>query len=91
MDQIIKEQDYLIKLIESGESPFYTSKEKILDGIREANADRAKMIKVKNEIAPEDTKVKPGDELLETADVIEFPKLDDTTDFAKGGIVEVLI
>tara|TARA_R100001224_G_scaffold79640_1_gene49729 strand:- start:259 stop:1572 length:1314 start_codon:yes stop_codon:yes gene_type:complete len=91
MDQIIKEQDDLIKLIESGESPFYTSKEKILDGIREANADRAKMIKVKNEIAPEDTKVKPGDELLETADVIEFPKIDDTTDFAKGGIVEVLI
>ena len=40
---------------------------------------------------PETTQELPGDELLESAEVIEFPKIDDTTDFARGGIVEVLI
>ena len=42
----------------------------MLNAIREQNKKRAQYVKIKNEIAPEDTKVLPGDELLETAEVV---------------------
>jgi len=41
----------------------------LLEAINEQNKKRAQYVKIRNEIAPEDTKVKPGDELLETAEV----------------------
>ena len=48
------------------------SKEELLEAIRTQNEKRANLVKIRNEIAPEDTKVKPGDELLETADTINL-------------------
>ena len=91
IDAEIELIDNLILDYQQGKSPFIRSKEELLEAIRTQNETRAKYVKIRNEIAPEDTKVLPGDELLESSEVIEFPKIDDTTDFAKGGIVEVLI
>ena len=50
------------------------TKEELLNAIREQNKKRAQYVKIKNEIAPEDTKVMPGDELLETAEVVPIKK-----------------
>ena len=44
------------------------------------------LVKIRNEIAPQDTQKLEGDELLESAEVIEFP---DDTNFAQGGIVSL--
>ena len=46
------------------------SKEELLEAIRTQNETRAKYVKIRNEIAPEDAKVLPGDEMLETAEVV---------------------
>ena len=40
--------------------------------IMEQNSRRAEYVKIRNEIAPEDTKELPGDETLETADVVHL-------------------
>ena len=87
IDQQIADIDNVIKSIEEGKNNFYKGPE----GIKDQNSKRASLVKIKNEIMPETTTELPGDELLESAEVIEFPKIDDTTDFARGGIVEVLI
>tara|TARA_A100001011_G_scaffold137251_2_gene144742 strand:- start:2425 stop:3906 length:1482 start_codon:yes stop_codon:yes gene_type:complete len=87
IDQQIADVDRVIKSIETGDNPFLKGPE----DIKNQNAKRANLVKIKNEIMPETTQELPGDELLESAEVIEFPKIDDTTDFARGGIVEVLI
>ena len=87
LDQEIADVDYVIKTIEEGKNNFYKTKE----DIKNFNIKRANLVKIKNDIMPETTTELPGDELLESAEVIEFPKIDDTTDFARGGIVEVLI
>ena len=74
-DEIDAEVELIDKLIEdlyAGKSPFTRTKEELLEAIRAQNETRAKYIKIRNEIAPEDTKVKPGDELLETADKIDL-------------------
>ena len=82
----IEEIDNLILDYQAGKSPFTRTKEELLDAIRTQNSKRAKLVKIKNEILPEDTKALPGDEVLESADVFEFP---DDTDFAKGGLVSL--
>ena len=46
------------------------SKEELLEAIITQNETRAKYVKIRNEIAPEDAKVLPGDEMLETAEVV---------------------
>ena len=46
------------------------NKTEMLEAIRTQNEKRAKYVKIRNEIAPEDTKVQPGDDLLETAEVV---------------------
>jgi len=66
IDQEIADIDKVIKSIEEGNNPFFKTKE----DIKNQNSKRANLIKIRNEIAPEDTKVQPGDELLETAEVV---------------------
>jgi hypothetical protein len=70
IDQEIKEIDDVIKNIEAGNSPFYKNRDEIVRGIMEQNSRRANLVKVRNEISPEDTKPLPGDETLESADVV---------------------
>ena len=86
IDQEIKEIDELISIIESGDSPFYRTKEAMVRGILDANSRRAQLVKVRNDLVPEDTKKLAGDDLLESAEIIKFP---DDTDFAEGGIVSL--
>ena len=72
-DEIDAEVELIDKLIEdlyAGKSPFTRTKEELLEAIRAQNETRAKYVKIRNEIAPEDTKVQPGDDLLETAEVV---------------------
>jgi hypothetical protein len=66
LDQEIADVDKVIKSIEEGNNPFFKTKE----DIKNQNSKRANLVKIKNEISPEDTKVLPGDELLETAEVV---------------------
>ena len=70
IDAEIELIDRLILDLQAGKSPFTRTKEELLEAIRAQNETRAKYVKIKNEIAPEDTKVKPGDDLLETAEVV---------------------
>tara|TARA_R100000700_G_scaffold37810_1_gene48359 strand:- start:391 stop:1818 length:1428 start_codon:yes stop_codon:yes gene_type:complete len=70
IDAEIEEIDNLISDYQQGKSPMIRSKEELLEAIRTQNEKRAKYVKIRNEIAPEDTKVKPGDDLLETAEVV---------------------
>ena len=70
IDQEIKEIDDVIKNIEAGNSPFYKNRDEIVRGIMEQNSRRAELVKVRNEISPEDTKPLPGDETFESADVV---------------------
>ena len=66
IDQEIADVDKVIKSIEEGKNPFFKTKE----DIKNQNSKRANLVKIKNEIAPEDTKVLPGDDLFETAEVV---------------------
>ncbi len=70
IDQQIADIDKVIKTIEEGNNPFFKTKE----DIKNQNSKRANLVKIKNEIAPEDTKVQPGDELLETAEVVPIKR-----------------
>jgi len=70
IDAEIQSIDNLISDYQQGKSPMIRSKQELLEGIREQNKRRAQFVKIRNEIAPEDTKVLPGDELLETAEVV---------------------
>ena len=72
IDAEIEEIDNLISDYEQGKSPMIRSKQEFLEAIRTQNEKRARYVKIRNEIAPEDAKVKPGDELLETADTIDL-------------------
>ena len=74
IDAEIESIDNLISDYEQGKSPMIRSKEELLDAIREQNRKRAQYVKIRNEIAPEDVKVKPGDELLETAEVVPIKR-----------------
>ena len=76
IDQEIKEIDELISTIEAGDSPFYTTKEAVVRGILDANSRRAELVKVRNDLVPEDTQKLAGDDLLESADIIKFPSHD---------------
>ena len=69
IDAEIELIDRLILDLQAGKSPFTRTKEELLEAIRAQNETRAKYVKIRNEIAPEDAKVKPGDEILETAEV----------------------
>jgi len=66
IDQEIADVDKVIKTIEEGNNPFFKTKE----DIKNQNSKRSGLVKIRNEIAPEDTKQLPGDELLETAEVV---------------------
>ena len=66
IDQQIADVDKVIKSIEEGNNPFFKTKEDIKD----QNSKRANLVKIRNEIAPEDAKQLPGDEVLETAEVV---------------------
>ena len=66
IDQEIADIDKVIKTIEEGNNPFFKTKE----DIKNQNSKRSSLVKIRNEIAPEDTKQLPGDELLETAEVV---------------------
>ena len=66
IDQEIADVDKVIKSIEEGNNPFFKTKE----DIKNQNSKRANLVKIRNEIAPEDAKQLPGDELLETAEVV---------------------
>ena len=66
IDQEIADVDKVIKSIEEGTNPFFKTKE----DIKNQNSKRANLVKIRNEIAPEDAKQLPGDELLETAEVV---------------------
>ena len=66
IDQQIADVDKVIKTIEEGKNPFFKTKE----DIKNQNSKRANLVKIRNEIAPEDTKQLPGDDLLETAEVV---------------------
>jgi hypothetical protein len=70
IDAEIQEIDNLISDYEQGKSPMIRSKQELLEAIRTQNEKRARFVKIRNEIAPEDVKVKPGDDLLETAEVV---------------------
>ena len=74
IDAEIELIDRLILDYQQGKSPMIRTKEELLNAIREQNKKRAQYVKIKNEIAPEDTKVLPGDELLETAEVVPIKK-----------------
>ena len=69
IDAEIELIDRLILDYQKGKSPMIRTKQELLEAINEQNKKRAQYVKIRNEIAPEDTKVKPGDELLETAEV----------------------
>jgi hypothetical protein len=66
IDQQIADVDKVIKTIEEGNNPFFKTKE----DIKNQNSKRASLVKIRNEILPEDAKQLPGDELLETAEVV---------------------
>ena len=66
IDQEIADVDKVIKTIEEGTNPFFKTKE----DIKNQNSKRANLVKIRNEIAPEDAKQLPGDEVLETAEVV---------------------
>ena len=66
IDQQIADVDKVIKTIEEGNNPFFKTKEDIKD----QNSKRANLVKIRNEIAPQDAKQLPGDEVLETAEVV---------------------
>ena len=88
--QEIADVDLVIKTIEGGDNPFFKGAE----DIKNQNIKRANLVKIKNEIAPEDVGVSPGDEFLESGEILPFnikKSDDDPTKFARGGIVEVLI
>ena len=90
IDQEIADIDLVIKTIEGGDNPFFKGAE----DIKNQNIKRANLVKIKNEIAPEDVGVSPGDEFLESGEILPFnlkKSDDDPTKFARGGIVEVLI
>jgi len=90
LDQEIADVDLVIKTIEGGDNPFFKGAE----DIKNQNIKRANLVKIKNEIAPEDVGVSPGDEFLESGEILPFnikKSDDDPTKFARGGIVEVLI
>ena len=70
IDAEIQEIDNLILDYEQGKSPMIRSKQELLEAIRTQNEKRARFVKIRNEIAPEDAKVLPGDEMLETAEVV---------------------
>ncbi len=70
IDAEIESIDNLISDIELGKSPMVRNKQELLEAIRTQNEKRAQYVKIRNEIAPEDTKVQPGDDLLETAEVV---------------------
>ena len=70
IDAEIQEIDNLILDYQQGKSPMIRSKEELLEAIRTQNEKRARFVKIRNEIAPEDAKVLPGDEMLETAEVV---------------------
>ena len=70
IDQQIADVDKVIKTIEEGKNPFFKTKEDIKD----QNSKRANLVKIRNEIAPEDTKQLPGDEVLETAEVVPIKR-----------------
>ena len=70
IDAEIKSIDNLISEYQKGESPMIRSKQELLEAISEQNKRRAKFVKIKNEIAPQETEVLPGDDLLDTAEVI---------------------
>jgi len=70
IDAEIKSIDNLISEYQQGESPMIRSKQELLEAINEQNQRRANLVKIKNEILPEETKVLPGDDLLDTAEVI---------------------
>ena len=70
IDQQIADVDKVIKSIEDGNNPFFKTKE----DIKNQNIKRTNLVKIRNEIAPEDTKVLPGDEVLETAEVVPIKK-----------------
>ena len=74
IDAEIELIDRLILDYQQGKSPMIRTKEELLNAIREQNKKRAQYVKIKNEIAPEDTKVKPGDDLLETAEVVPIKR-----------------
>jgi len=90
LDQEIADVDLVIKTIEGGDNAFFKGPE----DIKNQNIKRANLVKIKNEIAPEDVGVLPGDEFLESGEILPFnikKSDDDPTKFARGGIVEVLI
>ena len=70
IDAEIQSIDNLIADYQAGKSPMIRTKQELLEGIREQNKRRAQFVKIRNEIAPEDAKQLPGDELLETAEII---------------------
>ena len=70
IDQQIADVDKVIKTIEEGKNPFFKTKEDIKD----QNSKRANLVKIRNEIAPEDTKELPGDQVLETAEVVPIKR-----------------
>ena len=70
IDAEIKSIDNLISEYQKGESPMIRSKQELLEAISEQNKRRANFVKIKNEIAPQETEVLPGDDLLDTAEVI---------------------
>ena len=86
IDAQIEEIDNLISDYELGKSPMIRNKQELLDAIREQNNKRGMLVKIRNEIAPQDTQKLEGDDLLESAEVIDFP---DDTNFAQGGIVSL--
>ena len=70
IDAEIKSIDNLISEYQKGDSPMIRSKQELLEAISEQNKRRANFVKIKNEIAPQETEVLPGDDLLDTAEVI---------------------
>ena len=70
IDQEIKEIDDVIKNIEAGNSPLYRNRDEIVRAIMDQNSRRANLVKIRNELLPEDTKPLPGDDVLESADVV---------------------
>jgi hypothetical protein len=70
IDQQIADVDKVIKTIEEGKNPFFKTKE----DIKNQNSKRANLVKIRNEIAPEDTKELPGDQVLETAEVVPIKR-----------------
>jgi len=68
LDQEIADIDFVIKTIEGGDNAFFKGPE----DIKNQNIKRANLVKIRNQIAPEDTKVLPGDEVLETAEVVQI-------------------